>query len=297
MELRHLRYFVAVAETLSFTEAARRLAMSQPPLSQQIRDLEIELGTKLLLRSSRRVSLTAAGGAFLAQARLILAEAERAMDEARAIGAGRFGTLDIGLTGAVLLGGLGRLVAAYQQVSPGVRVRLHEMPPDEQETALRAGRLDLCFVRNPGADDALRAEPAWRETVGVALPHRHRLAGRRRLALAELRDEDFVFFRRTNSRFAEHLWQCCVGAGFAPRIAQEVVEAQAVLALVADGFGIALLPESACRLVPPEIVFRPLSAGPARADVSMAHRPNPPPVVEGFLEFARRHLAEVRQAS
>ncbi|WP_287981541.1 LysR family transcriptional regulator [Acidiphilium sp.] len=290
MELRHLRYFVAVAETLSFTEAARRLAISQPPLSQQIRDLELEIGTTLIARSSRNVSLTPAGAAFLTRARQILAEAVRARDEARVIGAGRSGTLDIGMTGAVLLGGLGGLVAAFQIFAPGVQVRLHEMPPGEQEAALGAGRLDLCFLRTPGADPALRVEPAWSEGVSAVLPRDHPLAVRRRLALADLRDEPFVFFRRADSRFADHLWTCCIEAGFAPRIVQEVVEAHAVMALVADGFGIALLPDSARRLAPPGLGFRPLAGNPARADVSLVYPREHSAVVGEFIGFARTRL-------
>jgi DNA-binding transcriptional LysR family regulator len=294
MELRHLRYFVAVAEALSFTEAARRLALSQPPLSMQIRDLESEIGTELITRSSRRLALTGAGAAFLAKAKLILAESEQAIAEARAIGSGRVGTLDIGLTGAVLLGGLGALVAAYQVAFPSVLVRLHEMPPDEQESALAAGRLDLCFLRGPRPQTGLVAEPAWAEGVCVALPRGHGLAARRRLRLTGLRDEAFVFFRRSNSRFAEHLWTCCIEAGFAPRIIQEAVEASAIMALVADGFGLALLPETAQRLAPADIVFRPLSDSAAQADVSLIYRQEPPPVVSNFIGFARARLAQRR---
>ena len=293
MELRHLRYFVVVAETLSFTEAARRLAISQPPLSQQIRDLELEIGTTLIMRSSRRVTLTPAGVAFLARARQILAEASRACEEARVIGAGRTGSLDVGLTGAVLLGGLGRLVAAFQEFAPGVLVRLHEMPPSEQEAALIAGRLDLCFLRTPGADPALAAEPAWSEGVSVVLRRDHPLAARHQLALADLRDQPFVFFRRSDSRFADHLWTCCIEAGFVPRIVQEVVEAHAVMALVADGFGIALLPASARRLAPSDLWFRPLAGNPARADVSLVYRCEHSAVVAEFLGYARSRLPHI----
>lgn len=296
MELRHLRYFAAVAETLNFTEAARRLAISQPPLSQQIRDLEAELGTMLIARSSRRVALTPAGVAFLAKVRGILDQADRAVAEARAIGAGLAGTLDIGLTGAVLLGGLGALVAAYQRDYPGVAVRLHEMAPSEQEQALIAGRIDVSVLRNPHKSEAYVVEPAWEEAISLALPRGHRLAARRHLRLAALRDEDFVFFRRTDSHFAEHLRECCIDAGFEPRIAQEVVEAHALLALVENGFGVALLPESAGRLAPRGVVIRPIEAPSARADVSIAYRPDHGPVVAEFLAFARGYRGRFVQA-
>lgn len=290
MELRHLRYFVAVAETLSFTEAARRLAISQPPLSKQIQDLEAEIGTALIARSSRRVALTPAGMALLSRAKLILAESDQAMAEVRSIGAGRVGTLDIGLTGSVLLGGLGALIAAFQAAFPAVGVRLREMPPDEQETAVAAGQLDLCFLRTPRAGTGLAAERAWAEGIQVALPRGHRLATHRTLQLSALRDEAFVFFRRTNSRFAEHLWGCCIAAGFAPLVVQEAVEASALLALVSARFGVALLPESARRLAPVDVAFRPLSGSNAHADVSILYRREPTPVVAEFLRFARERL-------
>src|SRR3954447_20334609 len=138
MELRHLRYFVAVAEELSFTAAAHRLGVSQPPLSQQIRDLEWELKTALFVRTSRRVELTAAGRAFLEHAHAILAQTEQVAEQARAIGTGQVGTLDIGTTGSVLLGALGPLIAAFSAQFPQVALRIYEMGPQEQEEALHA---------------------------------------------------------------------------------------------------------------------------------------------------------------
>src|SRR6266852_4830053 len=129
VELRHLRYFAVLAEELSFTAAAARLGISQPPLSQQIQDLEAELKTPLFRRTSRRVALTAAGAAFLDHARSILSQVGQAAEQARAIGSGRTGRLDIGTTGSVLLGPLGAIVAVYTRRYPEVAVRLHEMAP------------------------------------------------------------------------------------------------------------------------------------------------------------------------
>ncbi|MCF3948439.1 LysR family transcriptional regulator [Acidiphilium sp. AL] len=292
MELRHLRYFVAVAETLSFTAAAARLRVSQPPLSQQIRDLERELGVALFERTSRRVGLTAAGAAFLDHARAILDQAELAAEQVRAIGRGHMGSLEIGLTGSVLGGRLGALLAAYSACYPKVALRLHEMSPQEQETALINRRTDLSFLRWPNDDPDLAIERAWPETVGLALPRRHRLGARRCVDLADLRDESFVFLRRTDSRFARHLWTCCIDAGFAPRIIQEVGDAQALVNLVAAGFGVALLPESIGRLSRAEIAYRPLAGTAASADVSIAYRADHRAVAGEFLEFARKFLAE-----
>ena len=136
MELRHLRYFVALAEELNFTRAAARVGIGQPPLSQQIRDLEQELGAMLFVRTSRKVLLTEAGTAFLAHARSITASAELASAQVRAIGEGRTGAFNVATTGSVLLGPLARLMAEYQRRIPGVLVGLNEMAPEAQLTAL-----------------------------------------------------------------------------------------------------------------------------------------------------------------
>ncbi|TGE02255.1 LysR substrate-binding domain-containing protein [Methylobacterium nonmethylotrophicum] len=287
MELRHLRYFVAVAESLSFTAAAERLGVSQPPLSQQIRDLEAELGTPLLWRTSRRVALTPAGTAFLARARAILAEVEAACAEVRAIGAGRSGTLDIGLTGSILAGPLGRLIRLFGERHPSVLVRLHEMAPGEQPAALHARRTDLGFLRRPPDDPSLRVVRAWPEAVGVALPAGHRLASRPAITLADLRDEAYLSLRLHDSRFARDLWDACLAAGFAPRLVQQVVESASLVNLVAAGLGVALVPESIGIVPRPDIVYRPL-AGPAPvADVCALHRVPAGPVAENFLALMR----------
>ncbi len=288
MELRHLRYFVAVAESLSFTAAAERLGVSQPPLSQQIRDLEAELGTPLLWRTSRSVALTPAGTAFLARARGILGEVEEACAEARAVGAGRTGTLDIGLTGSILAGPLGRLIRLFGERYPGVLVRLHEMPPGEQPAALHAQRIDLGFLRRPPEDPSLKVVRAWPEAVGVALPAGHRLAARAAIALADLRDEPFVSLR--DSRFATDLWEACREAGFAPRPVQQVVESASLVNLVAAGLGVALVPESACAATRPDIVYRPLLGPAPTADVCALHRGPAGAVTENFLALMREAL-------
>lgn len=292
MELRHLRYFVLVAEELSFTAAAHRLRVAQPSLSQQVRDLEREVGTALLSRTSRRVELTPAGAAFLEQARAILAQAVRAAEQARAIGLGLVGSLDIGLTGSVLLGPLGPLVAAFGERFPRVVVRLHEMSPREQQAALHARRTDVSFLRRPAEDPELSDELAWPETVAVALPERHPLAARRRIPLSLLRGESFVFLRLEDSRFAQYLRECCVEAGFLPRISQQVVEAHSLTSLVAAGLGVALVPECVRTLSRPGVIYRPLQEPQPRADVRMIYRPDRGSVAERFIDLARGFLEQ-----
>ena len=201
MELRYLRYFVAVAQELNFTAAAHRLRLSQPSLSQQIRDLEQELKTPLFLRSSRQVELTAAGRAFLEHAHIILSQTERAAEQARAIGEGQIGTLDIGTTGSVLLGKLSSMVVMFSMEYQDITLRIHEMAPQDQEEALRERRVDVCFLRRPTDDPNVINELAWPARVGVVLPEGHLLATRDEVALAELRDERHAFLRLKDFSF------------------------------------------------------------------------------------------------
>ena len=287
MELRHLRYFLVVAEELSFTAAAARLRISQPPLSQQIQDLEAELKTALFLRTSRRVELTTAGAAFLDHAKSILGQVGQAVEQTRAIGLGKTGKLDIGTTGSVLLGPLASIINAYSRRFPEVVVRLREMAPLAQLASLHARKTDISLLRIPAEDPELVNEVAWREKVWVALPRGHRLSKHGRLRLVDLRDEDHVFLRLEDSRFAQYLRDCCVEAGFIPRITQEVVEAYSLTSLVAGGLGIALVPESVQHLSRRGVVYRPLSEPAPAADVKMIFRPDGNPVVAGFVNLAR----------
>ncbi|WP_448949966.1 LysR substrate-binding domain-containing protein [Labrys neptuniae] len=294
MELRHLRYFIALAEELSFTAAAQRLHISQPPLSQQIRDLEHELGAVLFLRTSRKVMLTEAGTAFLAHARSIIASAELAAAQVKAIGQGMTGALNVAATGSMLLGPLAALMAEYQRRFPGVVIGLHEMAPEAQLNALSTRAVDISFLRMPPDVVDLVSETAWREPVGVFLPAGHRLAARSTIALAELAEDEHVFLRLRDSSFATYLNQCCVEAGFIPRISQQVIESYSLTSLVAAGFGIALAARSVSALSRPEVVYRDLEPPAPNADVSMVYQREPSPVLMRFLSFARRFLAQWR---
>lgn len=292
MELRHLRYFVALAQELSFTRAAERLHVSQPPLSQQIRALEEELGTQLFARTSRRVEMTAAGEVFLGHAKAILERVEQASSHARAIGAGTSGHLEIGLSGSLLLGSLPRLIASYRRAFPDVAVVLHEMTPAAQLAALRERRIDLSFSRTAVQDDVFASELAWPDPVVVALPRGHRLVRRRSLELADLRDEAFVMLRIDSSGFARYLHACCVDAGFAPRASQQVVESQAIPSLVAAGLGVALVPASVRRVHRRGVEYRAFTRNAPRADVYLVQRKdNASPVVRAFIDKAKEILA------
>ncbi|MFC0240419.1 LysR family transcriptional regulator [Rhodopseudomonas telluris] len=276
MEIRHLRYFVAVARHLSFTAAADSLGVAQPPLSQQIKDLEAEIGTGLFERTTRRVTLTRAGEDFLKQALAILARAEDAVQRARAIGAGTAGILNVGLTGSVLTGPLGRAIQQFALNHPDVDLRIHEMSPDRQVAALKSGQTDVSFLRCPPQDVDIVSVLAWTERVRVVLPKGHKL-GAGKMMLADLRDESFVFLRLDDSLFAKYLWQCCFEAGFAPRITHQVVESASLTSLVAAGLGVAIIPEFVSKLAHQDVVYRPIGGPPIRADVhALTTRPDNP---------------------
>lgn len=294
MELRHLRYFIAIAEELSFTAAAARLGVSQPPLSTQIQDLEHELKTQLFVRNKRRVELTAAGVAFRRYALAILAQVDEAAEQAHAIGLGQIGTLDLATTGSVLLGPLAELIARFSTRVPEVMVRIQEMPPLEQEAALHARRIDISFLRGPIGVSDLATELAWPEKVGVVMPLSHALARSSEVALADLRNERFVFLRLKDSRFARYLRDCCVEAGFAPNISQQVVEAYSLLSLVAAGLGIALVPEAVKELSRPGVIYKALAEPAPVADVKMLYRPDHSAVVHRFLSEAREFFNDKR---
>lgn len=286
MEIRHLRYFVAVAKHLSFTAAAESLGVAQPPLSQQIKDLEREIGTELFERTTRRVGLTRAGEDFLAQALAILQRADEAVHRARSIGAGTAGIINVGLTGSVLTGPLARAIQQFSLEYPDVDLRIHEMPPDRQVVALKSGQADVSFLRCPPPDADLVSELAWKEGVKVVLPRGHKLASRK-IRLADLGQESFVFLRFDDSLFAKYLWQCCFEAGFAPRVTHQVVEATSLTSLVAAGLGVALIPEFVGRLSHRDVVVKSIDGKPLLADVYALRTSLKDPLVGRFVELVR----------
>ena len=297
MELRHLRYFVAVAEELSFTRAARRLRISQPPLSQQIQDLETEIGAPLFDRSSRRVELTAVGASFLEHAKAILAQSKDALEDARAIASGRAGMIRLGTTGSVLLGPLARLISEFTRAHPGILIRLREMGPSEQVIATEARRVDIVFLRHPPEETDLVVERAWAEEVGVCLPLGHPLAALPVVPLAALEGHDLIALRLRDSLFSQYLRDRCLAAGFTPRILHEVVESYSLTSLVAAGLGLALVPECVRALARSDVVYRPLEPPAPRADVAMLYRPDHVAPLGHLLALARELLPRLRLPS
>ncbi len=249
-DFRQLRYFIAVAEELSFTRAAARLHLSQPPLSQQIQSLEKDLGVRLLERNRRNVALTEPGKLFLVQARQILTNADTARTQVVAAAAGYRGQLRLAYTvSASFNSAFPRTLLRYRQIAPDVYLQLREMYTQEQYTALLDNQIDVGFVRDEPtlAQDArrLRLVVIGREPLVIAMPNAHPLADRATLRLAELAHDAFVSQPRgLASTFYDQLVKLAHIAGFQPVIAQHAQQLNGLLALVASGMGIALVPAS-----------------------------------------------------
>jgi DNA-binding transcriptional LysR family regulator len=274
MELRHLRYFRAVAEERHFGRAAARLHMAQPPLSQQIRQLEDELGVTLLRRSTRKVELTAAGEAYLERVRAILSAVAAAGEEAQRIDAGLEGRLVVGCVGSATYSLLPALARALREELPGVDFAFRgEMLVPDQARALRSGSIDLALLRPPLDDADLAVRVLRRERLIVALPEGHRLASRQRVRLADLREEDLVVHAgHGRSVMYDAVVDLCRGAGFEPRIRHEVAETSTLVTFVAAGLGVALVPEPVAALGVAGATYRPLAARQARVDLAVATR-------------------------
>lgn len=260
MELRHLRYFRAVAEELHFGRAARRLLIAQPPLSQQIRQLERELGVELLLRSTRSVELTPAGRAYLERTVRILDAVDDAADLARRVADGTTGRLTIGCVGSATYSLLPQLVRALAELIPDVDVRVRgEMLAPAQLVALTAGDIDLALLRPPVIDPGLSTTVIRRDSLLVALPEGHRLTHRKVLQLIHLQNEDFVAHAGGGrSVMGDFLTTLCADAGFTARVRHEVEETSTLVTLVAAGLGVAIVPAPTAALDIAGVVYRPL---------------------------------------
>lgn len=261
MELRHLRYFVAVAEERHFGRAAQRLHMAQPPLSQQIKALEAELGVQLLERSTRRVDLTPAGERYLVRARAVLASVQAAAGEARRVQQGEIGHLRIGFTGSATYELLPRLARVLRRDLPGLTLELHgEMLTPSQVSALKAHTIDLAFLRPPVHDPEIELHVLRSEPLVAVLPETHPFASRASVVLADLRDEVFISYPSQHASVTfDAVISACSRAGFAPKEIHEVAETSTLVSFVAAGLGVALVPASVQHLQITGAVYRPIS--------------------------------------
>ncbi|CAJ1584757.1 LysR substrate-binding domain-containing protein [[Mycobacterium] wendilense] len=290
MELRHLRYFRAVAEELHFGRAAQRLHIAQPPLSQQIRALEAELGVALLARTTRTVELTPAGEAYLQRVVRILAAVDDAGEQARRIAAGTEGLLAVGCVGSATYSLLPSLVRALGEALPGVEVSVRgEMLAPAQLAALATGEIDLALLRPPVQHTGVRTEVIRRDRLLVALPEGHRLAARAELRMADLRDEDFVAHAGGGrSVMGNVLAAICADAGFVPRVRHEVMETSTLVTLVAAGLGAAVVPDPTAALDIAGVRYLPLLPDTLGVELVAARMAaNTSPLIERVLAVLR----------
>ena len=291
MELRHLRYFRAVAEELHFGRAAERLHIAQPPLSQQIRQLERELGVTLLVRSTRKVELTPAGSAYLNRAVAILDAVDDATQQAQRIAEGVEGRLAIGCVGSATYSLLPRLVRALREHLPGVEVSIRgEMLAPAQISALLAGEIDLALLRPPVEQSGVLLETVRRDRLLAALPEGHALALRDELSIADLRDEEFVAHAgHGRSVMNSVLTAMCADAGFVPRVRHEVEETSTLVTLVAAGLGVAIVPDPTAALDIAGVCYRPLKGDRLGVDLVAARAVQAnSPLIERVLTILRQ---------
>ena len=300
MELRHLRYFLAIAGERHFTRAAKKLGIAQPPLSQQIRQLEDEVGTPLFTRTARGVALTAAGEAFLPHAEAALREVDRARTAACRVRQGDLGTIRVGFTSAASLNPLvPGAISAFRRACPDVELRLIVQPTTPLLAQLSQDQIDVAFLRPTSTErQTLRAIPLPDERLWIAVPSGHALAARKRLRLDELRDEPFILYPRANgSLLYDSIIAACQSAGFSPRVVQEAPQMASMVSLVAAGVGVTLVPECVCQLRPAGVRYIRINGQvPVAALWLVAQRCSTPSGLDNFLRHAEKFFkSRVRQ--
>src|SRR5580658_90980 len=260
MELRHLRYFVAVGEELNFTRAAQRLNTAQPSLSQQIKHLEAEIGVPLLNRSKRHVALTEGGRVFLSEAREILAALERAVQRAARAQQGRSAELIIGVVPAAEIKILPKLIPLVERSLPKVRLVFHNLPSAEQKRLLATGSLDIGLLRGPLEDAHLAIEDILWEKLVVGLPARHALARKKTVSIRQLNELPFIMVSRHGSpELHDAVRAFCERSGLHPRVVQQADNILGNLNMIRAGIGFGLLPDYAMSILPKGVVARTLA--------------------------------------
>jgi DNA-binding transcriptional LysR family regulator len=285
-ELRHLRYFVTVAEELNFSRAARRLHMAQPPLSVAIRQLEAEIGAELFHRSSREVMLTEAGSALLAGARRTLAEADAAVSAAQRAGAGEIGTLRVGYNWSARFETLPALGRAFTQLHPDVELFTEEMRPNQMPTALRSGAIDVALALLPDIVGELSYRPIRREPVVAVLASSHPLAGEEAIQLVALAQEALLFPRNVAPRLHDFYVSLCRTAGFEPKQGTQSSRSRWTIGTW-DASTTGLFPQSVSTGLPDGLVAVPISAPVVPLESELVWRTaDTSPVVAEFVDVA-----------
>ncbi|MDE1170083.1 MAG: LysR substrate-binding domain-containing protein [Verrucomicrobium sp.] len=287
MELRHLRYFVVVAEEQNVTRAAARLHVSQPPLSRQIRDLEEELGVPLFHRTAKSVSLTEAGKVFLAEARSVLFQADKAMEAARAAARNSQGALRIGYAPSLTVDLLPQALRRFEETHPRVCMTLLDLTSEECRQKLAAGKVDLALTVRPprGALKGFRFEELARHETCCALSLRHPLAARRSLPWRLLEKERLIIYAREDyPEYLEHLLRLCRENGFTPLLGEEQDGVSGLLTAVEAGRGVAIVSGGVRALAGKRVKILPLTPKADPILVGAVYRENPPPLVRDFLK-------------
>jgi DNA-binding transcriptional LysR family regulator len=300
MELRHLRYFCALADFGTFSKASEHLHISQSAVSDQVRDLEREVGGSLLDRSQRRTRLTSQGLLFLDEARKILAASERALDVTRRSINGEVGTLSIGFFPWGTQGFFARIIREYRKLFPEVRLSLHETLARMQLEALIKGKLDIGFTRplEPPFSQMLREELLFREPLVVALPRDHPLAGPS-VDIIALAAEQFVMCdRAAMPSLFDNILSLCTGAGYSPQIANTTSTWSGILTLVESGEGVALVPSGVRHLRPAGVAFAELKPETIHMGIAIAWNPaNENPIQQAFLQLVMDNKERIQRTA
>jgi DNA-binding transcriptional LysR family regulator len=290
LELRHLRYFVAVAEELHFSRAAKRLHIAQPPLSQQIRNLERSIGHPLFTRNSRTVTLTQAGETLLERSRYLLRRLEDDLETVRRVGRGEIGTLTVGFIGSAMLTVLPALIGSYRKRFTKVDLRLRELTTSSLVEAIRQGAVDLGFLRDAGPTEGLVVEKVLAERFVVAVAKKHPLASRQKISLVELKGEPLILFARELGPLAwDKTIALCETSGIRPTIVQDAPEWLTVLRLVSSGLGFSIAPACVATIQTPGVICRELTKCPISTNIELARRNDHlNPIMDAFLAEARK---------
>ncbi|MBD2340347.1 LysR family transcriptional regulator [Calothrix sp. FACHB-156] len=293
MELRHLRYFIAVAEELHFSKAAERLHIAQPPLSQQIQQLEAELGVELFHRKTKRqVQLTEAGKIFLQEAYGLLLQLETAIALTQRIGRGQTGQLRIGFTSLVIYELLPLILRQFREQFPQVELVLRELTTSQQEQAIRDSVIHVGFAHPPLEDDTLSYQSIHQQTLVVALPSNHSLAQTENIQVQELENEPLIMFPRY---LAPGLYDLIMSLfrqrNIKPQITQEAVQMQTIIGLVSAGMGVAITPSSLQNLQRSGVSYHPLrEQAPVIETAVIWQQSTLTPLVENFLQFTQKFI-------
>ncbi|MBH8561990.1 LysR family transcriptional regulator [Nostoc sp. CENA67] len=290
MELRHLRYFIAIAEELHFSRAAERLHIAQPPLSQQIQQLEMELGVELFHRKTKRqVQLTEAGQVFLQSAYHLLAQLEQAIELTQKTGRGEQGQLRIGFTSLVTYNLLPPILRRFREQFPAVELVLQELTTTQQEQALDNRHIHVGFAHPPLEDNTLNQECIHQENLIVALPETHPLAKQEYISVRSLKNEFFIMFpRHLGPGLYDQIVSLCQEGNFSPKVTQEAIQMQTIIGLVSAGMGMAIVPSCLQNLQRSGVVYCPLKEKTPLVETTIIWRQaDMTPVLWEFLQLVK----------